>query len=658
MSEGIASLGDVLALEAHGLPADMPASTYEMITRGAAINPDGKALTFFLSADDYQHAETWTYRDLVRDINRAANMFARLGVTKDTVVAYVLPNLPETHFVIWGGEAAGIICAINPLLEGPAIADLLNAAGAKILVTLAPFPGTDVWPKVQAILPKLQSLQRLVLINLADRVHGFKQIPARLMQRREAKKLHGSAGVRGAVPKHIEVHDFGRSLARENGKTLNSGRKFSAQDLSSFFCTGGTTGLPKIAMRRHGNEVSNAWSAGLFQGDGVGPGKTSFCGLPMFHVNAVMATGLIPFSKGAHVVLGTPQGYRGKDVIKRFWDIVEFYKISSFSGVPTLYSALLDVPIAGHDVSSLEYGMCGAAPMPVEVFRTFQERTGIKILEGYGLTEGGCISSVNPPLGEQRIGSIGLRTPGQDMKAVILDDAGNYVRECDINEPGVLIISGPNVFAGYILPEQNKSIWVDTGDGKTWLNTGDLGCRDADGYFWLTGRKKDLIIRGGHNIDPASIEEPLHAHPAVQIAAAVGRPDAHAGELPVAYVQLKPGAKVTESELAAFARERIGERAAVPKHIRIIDAMPLTGVGKIFKPELKRREMHDALEEALTEAGIAVESIDVGEDKSRGSVASVQLGDPAKADEARSVLGRFPFMVSVTGPVSQSQPAI
>ena len=337
------------------------------------------------------------------------------------------------------------------------------------------------------------------------------------------------------------------------------------EDLSSFFCTGGTTGTPKIAMRRHANEVANAWSVSQVLGDGMAPGKTIFCGLPLFHVNAVLVTGLLPFSRGAHVILGTPQGYRGDGVVARFWEIVEHHRISFFSGVPTLYASLLQQPLDGRDIGCLEYGLCGAAPMPLQLMRTFQEKTGLKILEGYGLTEGTCVSTVNPPRGERRLGSVGLRVPLQAMKAVVLDEAGAYLRDCAVDEVGVLVIRGPNVFAGYKVAEHNAGLWLDAGDGGPWLNTGDLGRQDADGYFYLTGRKKELIIRGGHNIDPASIEQPLHQHPAVLLAAAVGRPDAHAGEVAVAYVQLKPGADATEAELMSFARDRIGERAAVPE---------------------------------------------------------------------------------------------
>ena len=311
--------------------------------------------------------------------------------------------------------------------------------------------------------------------------------------------------------------------------------------------------------------------------------------------------------------------------------------------MPTLYASLLQQPIDGRDIGSLEYGLCGAAPLPLELMRGFQQRTGLKILEGYGLTEGTCVSTVNPPRGEQRPGSIGLRVPLQAMKAVVLEDAGAYVRDCGVGEVGVLVIRGPNVFAGYKAAEHNRGLWVDAGDGGRWLNTGDLGRQDAEGHFYLTGRKKELIIRGGHNIDPASIEQPLHAHPAVQIAAAVGRPDAHAGEVAVAYVQLKPGARATEADLMAFAKDHIGERAAVPKAIRIIPAMPLTGVGKIFKPDLKLREIEDALAEALRGAGVGVGSLQAFNDPTHGITVDLALEEGADAELAGRVLGRFAF---------------
>lgn len=624
---GIAGLSDVVTIECSA--PTLPASTYEMIGQAAAAHADAPALSFFLRAQDHERPLTWDYATLFAKITATANFFHGLGIGCGDVIAFVLPNLPETHLTIWGGEAAGIVFAVNPMLEPAAIGELLKAGDAKVLVTLAPFPGSDLWPKLQSVIGDVPGLRHLVLVDLAQHLPGASARPAPVEVDAE----------------RIAVHDFAQGIGSQPTDRLVSGRVIAPDDLSSFFCTGGTTGTPKIAMRRHANEVANAWSVGQVLGDGIAPGKTLFCGLPMFHVNAVLVTGLLPFSRGAHVILGTPQGWRGEGVVARFWEMVERHRINFFSGVPTVYAALLQQPIEGRDLGSLEYGLCGAAPMPLELMRGFQEKTGLKILEGYGLTEGTCVSTVNPPRGDRRLGSIGLRVPLQAMKAVLLDDAGRYERDCAVGEVGVLVIRGPNVFAGYRAAEHNQGLWIAAGDGHPWLNTGDLGRQDADGYFYLTGRKKELIIRGGHNIDPAAIEQPLHRHPAVLIAAAVGRPDPHAGEVPVAYVQLKPGTDAAEEDLLTFARSHIGERAAVPKAIRIVPAMPLTGVGKIFKPELKLRETEDALIEALRSACVPFVSVKARNDPSLGTLVDVGLARGADAQRAQRALGQFPLQV-------------
>jgi fatty-acyl-CoA synthase len=623
----ISCLADILALESEPAPA-LPHSSYAMIHAAASAQPAAPALSFFARVEDHERAQVWTYADLLAGINATANLFHELGVVPGDVVAFVLPNLPQTHLVIWGAQASGIVFPINPLLEAGAIADLLTAAQAKVLVTLA--PGSELWRKLEPVLGEVASLERVLLVAAAG------AIPAESLEAASA-----------ALPERIGVLDFASGLQRQPTDRLVSGRQIQPGEPSSYFCTGGTTGAPKIAMRVHRNEVANAHAAAQLLGEGIGPGRNIFCGLPLFHVNAVLVTGLLPFSRGAHVILGTPQGYRDSAVVGRFWELVEHHRINFFSAVPTLYAALLQQPMEGRDLSSLQYGLCGAAPMPVELMRGFEQRTGLQILEGYGLTEATCVSSCNPPQGERRLGSIGLRLPWQAMKAIVLNEAGHYVRDCEIGEVGLLVISGPNVFEGYKVPEHNKGLWVDCGDGQRWLNTGDLGRQDAEGYFYLTGRRKELIIRGGHNIDPASIEGPLHRHPAVQLAAAVGRPDVHAGELPVAYVQLKPGAQATEDELLDFAREHISERAAIPKAIRVIAPMPLTSVGKIFKPELRQREIADALRTALQDAGAAPVRLEVRNDPSFGIGIEVEVADDAAAATARGILGQFPFRYAV-----------
>ena len=625
----IVALRDVEALEQIPLrERNLPASTYEMLARGAAMAPDQLALSFFLRADNFRDPFVWTHAELLADITRTANALRRLGIGRDDVVAFVLPNLPETHFVIWGGEAAGIAFAINPLLEAGQISELLIAGKAKWLVTLAPAPGGDTWEKTVKAAANVPGLQGILSVNVSGYIGGSADEAPEV--RSQAPSVDGLS---------IPVLSLREEIAAERGDGLTFEMPRPG-DISSYFCTGGTTGMPKIAARTHFSEVFDAWSTQAFIGSAFAPGKTIFCGLPLFHVNGQLVTGLIPWSQGGHVVMGTPQGYRGEGVIPSFWEIVEHYRVAAFSGVPTVYSALLQVPVGGRDISSIGYGFCGAAPMPVELFRTFEKTTGIRILEAYGLTEGACVSSVNPPEGERRIGSIGLRLPYQQMAVVRLDDSGTFTGFAGTEEVGVLAIRGPNVFAGYINAEHNKGLWLEI-NGERWLNTGDLARQDADGYFWLTGRKKELIIRGGHNIDPKLIENAVQDHPAVQLAAAVGRPDERAGELPVLYVQLKPATTASEADLLAHAVGRIPERAAHPKSVRILAALPVTPVGKIFKPALSMLEIEDVVRQDAASAGVKLKSLSVVQDARLGLLARIATeGDPGPL---REKLGRYAF---------------
>lgn len=637
VSAAVRGLADVLDIERQDLAlAGSDISTYALLARGAARAPEATALSFFLESDDYKVPFTWTYRQWLRRITQTANMFRRMGLQRGDVVAFVLPNLPETHWTIWGGETAGIVFAINPLLEAPMLLELLNAARPRIVVTLAPTPGIDLWEKVSAVLPQVASLNSVLTVS-----------PLRYWRRPEGGPTsHLPPPGLGDIPVHdLPVHDFHEVLSLAPSDSL----AFSppcGDDVASYFCTGGTTGTPKIAMRNHRTEVANALALAATLGlELVGPGSTAFCGLPLFHVNGQIVTGLLPWSCGAHVVLGTPQGYRAPGLLQNFWVLVEHYQLNWFSGVPTLYSALLQVPRQGRDNSSLRFGVCGAAPMPKELLAQFQRETGVKIVEGYGLTEAGCASSLNPPGGECRVGSIGIRLPWQDMRPVVLGEHGRYLRDAEADEVGVIVLKGPSLFRGYLNPIHNQGLWVQIpdafGNPEAWLNTGDLGRVDEQGYFWLTGRAKELIIRGGHNIDPKLIEEPMHNHPAVALAAAIGRPDAYSGEVPVVYVQLRPGASASADELMAYARQRVAEQAAMPKRIHIVANLPTTAVGKIYKPALVLAEMESVLREEAAACGVAVTYCLAERDPLTGVVLRWSVkGDP---QPLISRLGRYVF---------------
>jgi fatty-acyl-CoA synthase len=250
--------------------------------------------------------------------------------------------------------------------------------------------------------------------------------------------------------------------------------------------------------------------------------------------------------------------------------------------------------------------------------------------------------TINPRDGERRVGSVGIRIPYSGVRVAHLDGEGNFVRECAPDEIGTMLISGAAVTPGYRQPEFNRNAWPLPG----WLNTGDLGRHDQDGYFWLTGRAKDLIIRGGHNIDPAIIEEALQCHPAVELAAALGKPDAYAGELPVAFVTLRPGCSATETELLEHARAHVPEGPAAPRFVRILDKMPVTAVGKIFKPPLRETVSCEAVAECLSgQQGIA--RISAESNKQRTVLVVVELFPGADRTTVEASLGSLPLQTAV-----------
>ena len=564
-------------------------STYELLVKGASLNPDGPAISFLLNGDVYDKPQQITHAQFIGRIRQTANMLHDLGVGPTDVVTYLLPNLPQTHFILWGSEAVGIANPINPLLEPATIKDICQAAGTKVLVALGEFPGTDIWQKVDSIRKDIPSLKCVI------RVMGPSD---------EAEGIYG----------------YEEKIAQYPADGLTFERDIQPDDIASLYHTGGTTGRPKLARRTHYNEVVLAWD--LAMGTELQTGEAVMVGLPLFHCNGTCVTGLMPFSIGGHVVMLSPAGYREPTIMKNFYKIVDHYKPVFFSCVPTVLGVLLEIPVGDADISSLRYVICGAAPLSVELFNRFEKYTGMKIIEGYGLTETACASAVNPKDGERKVGSIGLRLPYHWIRVVVLDDNGNYVRDAETNEIGVICVKGPCVFKGYVEDIHNQGIWVQ-GD---WFNTGDLGRKDEDGYLWLTGRRKELIIRGGHNIDPAIIEEAMYKMEGVKVAAAVGRPDAHAGEVPVAYVEVSDPS-VTSDKLMSWAKDNIGERAAIPKEIVVIDQMPLTAVGKIFKPAMRwdaTRRMYEQELAALGDLAEAV-SVAVGEDKIHGTKAVITV---------------------------------
>lgn len=625
----IRTMTDLLAFEQQPWQRNLPArNTYDLLCQACDRHPEQTALRFVLTGDIEAPDFATSYHTLKTRVTQAANAFHRAGIVQGKAVSLLLPNLPQTHFALLGAQAAGIASPINPMLEVDYIANIIAETGAEALVALGPTPESDVWDKAVQVADRCPSIRTLFVVSMAPYVGEAAQQLLKDMAEKAKKPQRTD----------LTIVDFDAALDAETGDALASMRAIDESDVCSYFHTGGTTGLPKVAAHIHLNETFVAWALRALL-----PAKNVIlCGLPLFHVNGAMVTGLAAFHGGSEVVMLTPAGYRGKNVMANFWKLVERFRANTFSGVPTIYAALASLPVAGADISSLRYAVCGAAPLPGEVVRCFEAATGIRLYEGYGLTEGACVSSVNPPLGERRLGTVGLRLPHQHMKIWKIDRNGEAGDECGAGETGVIGICGPNVFPGYLREADNRNIWLKPG----WLNTGDLGYLDEDGYLHLTGRAKELIIRGGHNIDPAVIEDALLRHPAVALAAAIGQPDAHAGELPVAYVSLKPGTSATAEELVAAARELVPERAAIPVRIEILEQMALTAVGKVAKSVLRIRATEHVYREALAAENIPA-IVQVQADIQRGNVAIVQCA-PHDEGRVRELLGRFSIPVDVS----------
>jgi len=285
-----------------------------------------------------------------------------------------------------------------------------------------------------------------------------------------------------------------------------------------------------------------------------------------------------------NVIIPTTALLRNKQVLANYWQLVETYRPTSLSAVPTVLAALANVPLAGADISSINYCRTGAAVLAPELAARFERLFGLHVHESLGMTEMAGISTITPLGVNAPAGCVGFRLPYSQLRIVALDEQGGASeRDQPAGEHGMVLFKSPNLFSGFVDAEDNAHAF--TADG--WLATGDLGWLDAEGRLHLTGRSKDLIIRSGHNIDPKVIEDALGAHPAVQLCAAVGAPDDYAGELPVVFATLVPGASVTEAELLAFTSERVDEPPARPKRVTIIATMPMTNVGKIYKPELR-----------------------------------------------------------------------
>jgi acyl-CoA synthetase (AMP-forming)/AMP-acid ligase II len=610
---------DAIEAEQPFAERDLPKTTWGLLSRTAERFGSRKAVTFQLFSDPGAKEETFTWTELQAKTAQTANLFRSLGVGESDVVAYLLPNCNETILTYLGGQVAGIVNPVNPLLDAEQIAAILRETGAKVLVTLRAFPKTDVAQKAAEAVKLAPNVETVLEVDLHRYLTGIKKLIVPLIRPKVTTRHQA------------KIVNFNAEVAKQP-KTL-SFADATADRPAAYFHTGGTTGMPKVAQHRFSGIVYNSWLGErlLFTEKDV-----QICPLPMFHVFAAIVALGASLSSGAQIVFPTPQGYRGDGVFDNFWKLVERHKVTFMIGVPTAMSALMQRKVDA-DISSLKLAFCGSAPLPLELYKKFEKAAGVTICEGYGLTEATCLVSINPPDGEKRVGSIGIPFPYTHVRII---DPDSHV-DLDVGEVGEICVANPGVASGdtYTEPDKNKDLYYHWPDNDAWyLRTGDLGRLDEDGYLWITGRAKDLIIRGGHNIDPAEIEEALAGHPAVAFVGAIGQPDAHSGEIPCAYVELVDGATVSTEDLMAFAKEKIAERAAHPKYLEVLPELPKTAVGKIFKPDLRRRAISRIYGEALKAEGVAAEVAEVFEDKKRGLVARIRkTGQAEEADIVRAL---------------------
>ncbi|MFD2234195.1 long-chain-fatty-acid--CoA ligase [Phaeospirillum tilakii] len=530
----------------------------DLLDRAVARFPGRPALDFF--------GRRTSYAELGALVERAARGFQHLGVRKGVRVGLCLPNTP--YFVICYYavlKAGGIVVNFNPLYVEREMKHQIEDSGTTLMVTL---DLKQIYPKVAAMLEQT-CLERVVVCPMSGILPAVKGVLFSVLRRSECAE----------VPDDLRHVSFARLIGNAGGPRPVA--IDPARDVAVLQYTGGTTGVPKGAMLTHANLTANtaqleAWVAGT----GLNAGQERMLGvLPLFHVFAMTVVMNLGVSLGCELIL-----------LPRF-DLDQVLKLIArrrptvFPGVPTIYTAINGAAEkrTDLDLSSLKICISGGAPLPVEVAHRFEQLTGCRLVEGYGLSETSPVVTCNPLVGERRDGAIGLPLPGTTIELRAPHDPTELVPP---GERGEICVRGPQVMAGYWnRPGDTAAAFVDGA-----LRTGDIGQRDEDGYYYLTDRIKDVILCGGFNVYPRVIEEALYQHPAVAEAVVIGIPDSYRGQAPKAFVRLREGMSVEPEELRTFLASHVS-RIELPKSIEFREQLPKTMIGKLSKRELVAEEM-------------------------------------------------------------------
>ena len=515
-----------------------------------------------------------SYTQLSSLADRFARGLVKLGVRRGDRVAICLPNSPQFPIAFFGALKAGaVVVPTNPLYTPPELEHQLRDSDATVIVLL-----DQLYHNLAEVRAKT-SVEHVILTNVADyfplplalAYHAREAITARRQGRKPERIPRGDP----------RIHDFrrfvGRSSDGQGADAIPLPEPAQPDDLALLQYTGGTTGVSKGAMLTHRNLLANAVQCWTWNEQPVGSKHVTLCVAPFFHVYGLtVAMNLTIYAASTMALLP-------RFTVKDTLDAIEKYKPDLFPGVPTMYLALArEVEQHPRDLRSIQVCISGSAPLPAEVQRRFEAVSGAKVVEGYGLTEASPVTHCNPVYGERRVGTIGLPLPNTEAR-IINPDTWEPVAP---GEQGEIAVRGPQVMQGYWnRPDETAKVLRDG-----WLRTGDIGVMDADGYFTVVDRAKDIIIASGYNVYPRDVEEVLYAHPKVLEAAVAGMPDEYRGETVRAFVVVKPGETLTAAELGVWCHERLASYK-IPKAYEFRESLPKTLVGKVLRRALREEAL-------------------------------------------------------------------
>ena len=595
----VRTIEDIEAIEARPYDELVTArNLHDLLLATAQHCGERRAITVLNAPDPADVGIALTHRDLLGEVTRAANLFCALGLVPGRgLAAFLSPTLPQLPALLLGAQVAGVASSINYLLSRDAIVDLLNAEKATILVIPARELDETCWAKVEGVMADVPTLTGVLLI-----------------------------GATGALPpRHSAVNE---ALDACRADRLDFTPSQDRDTVCALFHTGGTTGRPKLVQLTHGNQIHAAFGFG--QVFGYNDHDTVFNGFPFFHVGGTMTVGLSVLAAGGHVVVPSPYGMRMPQTVERYWALVKAFRATVIGGVPTSIAAITNSWVEGSDVSSVRIALTGGAVLPAAVGARFEATTGIRLYETYGMTETAAAIAFNPARGTPVAGSVGFRAPYSQTRVVRI---GSEDALCGPEESGLVQVKGRQVFPGYANPAHNAGTLAADG----WLTTGDVGYLTSDERLVLTGREKDLIVRSGHNIDPAAIEDAANRFPGVEISAAVGMPDQYAGEVPALFVVPAPGVLIDSRALRDHLETTVQEPPARPRSVLVIDALPVTAVGKIFKPALRDLAIREKVR-LETEAACGPEAtvaVEIGLDERKRTVVDVTVSGADAAGLAK-----------------------